>query len=304
MNRRLNDHCGFWTVVVLALACLPTAALEAADQERDLQSVKRFLAEEFPDSKWSRGPTRMMNDAIATAYPTSRFYYVFSPQYPIARGGLTAMIRIARSGKAAKVSTPGSFNAGLMAVTNDDEARTAAAAIMSLTFGPFGPVAVAAGSVDVARDNGGWKCTSATDNQGQPTSSAVRAKGSAAPNIFVVRFDAGGKCIEAGHVYRGPLPICFGGLFRPAPLPTEIRCFGDKAGTALAVISIEPSSPAERAGMKPGDLVVSFDGRPLPGGDTIQRMRETIYPLKQRGNQERRVQVFRDGKLVDLVVRW
>jgi S1-C subfamily serine protease len=41
--------------------------------------------------------------------------------------------------------------------------------------------------------------------------------------------------------------------------------------SGLLIISIEPSSPAERAGIQPGDVVVSFDGHPVAGIDDLHK---------------------------------
>ena len=54
-------------------------------------------------------------------------------------------------------------------------------------------------------------------------------------------------------------------------------------------------SPAERAGLRPGDTILSLDGRPTPG------MRALISLLKQRRAGEKAVlEVLRDEKIASL----
>ncbi|MBV9883050.1 MAG: M48 family metalloprotease [Sphingomonadaceae bacterium] len=53
----------------------------------------------------------------------------------------------------------------------------------------------------------------------------------------------------------------YGADFRPA----AIRAFGLDAGPG--VLALVPGSPAERAGLRLDDVLISLDGRPLPHGD-------------------------------------
>lgn len=50
-----------------------------------------------------------------------------------------------------------------------------------------------------------------------------------------------------------------------------VRAFGLDGETGLRVLSVEPAGPAEVAGIREGDLVVSFGGRPVRGIDDLQR---------------------------------
>ena len=52
-------------------------------------------------------------------------------------------------------------------------------------------------------------------------------------------------------------------LVRYYTLPTE---------TAVLVLSVEPGSPAHRAGFREGDLIVEFDGQPIDGIDALHRL--------------------------------
>ena len=82
----------------------------------------------------------------------------------------------------AAVAGAESMNQGLMKVAGTADATTAGAAIMSLTFGPAGPMAIAPGDVRVARLGGGWYCLA---TPGPP----ARKR-----QALAVTFDAAGRC--------------------------------------------------------------------------------------------------------------
>jgi S1-C subfamily serine protease len=42
-----------------------------------------------------------------------------------------------------------------------------------------------------------------------------------------------------------------------------VRFYGLPLETAVLVVSVEKSSPAERAGVREGDLIVAFNGQPI-----------------------------------------
>lgn len=119
-----------------------------------------------------------------------------------------------------------------------------------------------------------------------------------------VRFDETGRLNYAEYQNNEPRPICFGGLFR-SPTDTERENAGvaDKQ-TALWVVSIEPGSVGERAGMCAGDLLIGFDGQPLPEVNTIDALRESVVPLKLRGGESRQVELLRNGVSVRKIVTW
>jgi hypothetical protein len=284
-----------WLLLAVRLAH-GAMAKDAAAEKRELEAVESFLANKFLGMQWQRGPIHIKGAAVATAYPESRFYYVFSSQYPVARANqLSAMLRVDREGNVTHVATPNAYSNGLMKITGIEDAKTAAAAVMSLTFGPFGPVAVAADEVEVKADGKGWVCTAAKGKAGGMHAQAT---------TFRVVFDGNGKCTAASHQFKGPLPICVGALFRVVDVSQPGACIGHGIGVALQVASVEPDSIAARAGLQPDDILISFAGRPLPSGDAIQQMRQIVYPLKEQGNVARPVKVLRCGEVVELTLRW
>jgi serine protease Do len=91
--------------------------------------------------------------------------------------------------------------------------------------------------------------------------------------------------ITSGRVRRGAIGVQFYSQNNPALL----RSFGADHG--IVVNSVETGSPADRAGLKRGDVIVSVDGRPIKSGDELVAIvSETDVGKKLR------VDYLRDGK--------
>jgi serine protease Do len=69
--------------------------------------------------------------------------------------------------------------------------------------------------------------------------------------------------ISTGGVQRGAIGVSFYGQ----PNPALLRSFGADRG--VVVNNVEPGSPAERAGLKRGDVIVSVEGKPINKGDEL-----------------------------------
>ncbi len=78
-----------------------------------------------------------------------------------------------------------------------------------------------------------------------------------------------GRLLRDGRIRRGYLGIggqnvtVATGLVRFHELPQE---------SAVQVITVEPGSPAQRAGVREGDLLVAYDGKPIHGIDDLHRL--------------------------------
>jgi S1-C subfamily serine protease len=78
-----------------------------------------------------------------------------------------------------------------------------------------------------------------------------------------------GRLIKDGRIRRGLLGV--GG--QNVPLPRRVaRLNGLPAASGVRVLSIEPGSPAERAGVKLHDVIVGFAGQPVMGIDDLHRL--------------------------------
>ena len=76
------------------------------------------------------------------------------------------------------------------------------------------------------------------------------------------------RLIRHGKIRRAYLGL--GG--QTVPLPTRvIRFYGLAVQTGILTVTVEPGSPAARAGVRAGDILVEFAGRPAPSVDDLQR---------------------------------
>ena len=76
-----------------------------------------------------------------------------------------------------------------------------------------------------------------------------------------------GALMSEGRVRRAYLGVAGG----PRPLPPAARG-ASFAPTAVEVVSVEPGSPAEQAGLRPEDLIVAVDGRTVAGVGDLQHL--------------------------------
>src|SRR5438309_1612289 len=76
-----------------------------------------------------------------------------------------------------------------------------------------------------------------------------------------------GSLMTEGRVRRAYLGVAGG----PRPLPPRLQSqLGLEAG--VEVVEVVPGSPADRAGLRPEDLIVELDGTPIEGMDELQRV--------------------------------
>jgi serine protease Do len=98
---------------------------------------------------------------------------------------------------------------------------------------------------------------------------------------------------SAGHVVRGWLGVSIQSL-----TPELAKTFGSTDAAGALVSSVADGSPAQRAGLKQGDVITRYDGRPLARWSDLPRaVAET--PV----GREVPLAVLRDGKRVTLTVK-
>ncbi|AQZ61530.1 peptidase S1 [[Actinomadura] parvosata subsp. kistnae] len=104
------------------------------------------------------------------------------------------------------------------------------------------------------------------------------------------------RSIIAALIRDGRVRRAFLGLVTsPAPLPEELRRRTGQSA-ALRVVEVVPGSPAYRAGLRAGDLVLSAGRTPVGDAQSLQRLMfaEAIgRPLP--------ITVYRNGALVDVI---
>jgi S1-C subfamily serine protease len=78
-----------------------------------------------------------------------------------------------------------------------------------------------------------------------------------------------GRLIKDGRIKRGYLGLAG----QNVPIPRSLVRHHSLAVTSgILVISVEPHSPAQRAGILPGDVIVGYAGRPLADIDDLHRL--------------------------------
>lgn len=83
-----------------------------------------------------------------------------------------------------------------------------------------------------------------------------------------------------------------------SPLSPQIADrFGIAADSGAIVLELEPGSPAARAGLRPGDVIVAVDGRPV---DAVEQV---LAALRRSGAGDRlRLTAVRGGERREVVV--
>ncbi len=86
--------------------------------------------------------------------------------------------------------------------------------------------------------------------------------------INTAKFVAG-RLIRDGKIRRGYIGVAG----QNVPLPRRVVRFHNLlAETGIFVVSVEPGSPAERAALQEGDVILFYDDRPVAGIDDLHRL--------------------------------
>ena len=86
--------------------------------------------------------------------------------------------------------------------------------------------------------------------------------------INTAKFVAG-RLIKDGHITRGYVGLAG----QNVPLLRQIvRYHQLEVETGILVVSIEKGSPAEKAGLREGDLIIGFDDQPVTGIDELHKL--------------------------------
>jgi len=96
---------------------------------------------------------------------------------------------------------------------------------------------------------------------------------------------------EDGRITRGWLGV----VVRPVPpelLPTSGGAKGAQA------VGVDPDGPAAKAGLKPGDIIVAVQGRPVDDSNRLPRLVATLKP-----GTTAELKVLRDGQVKTLSVK-
>lgn len=94
------------------------------------------------------------------------------------------------------------------------------------------------------------------------------------------------QLVENGKVQRGHLGVNL------RDLPPELaKVLGLEPGSGVLIIQVQPNSPAAKAGLHPGDVVVAIDNAPV---DSAGSLSNTVRLL--RAGSEIKLDILREGK--------
>jgi serine protease Do len=98
--------------------------------------------------------------------------------------------------------------------------------------------------------------------------------------------------VKTGHVDRGRLGVTVQGLNQ-----TLANSFGMKSPNGALVSSVEAGGPAAKAGLQPGDVILSLNGDPVSDSNSLPSQVAGLAP-----GSSAKVQVWRDKGTKDLTV--
>ncbi len=102
------------------------------------------------------------------------------------------------------------------------------------------------------------------------------------------------RLMRDGRIRRGHLGVAA----RDAGVPrAAARAHALKEGRGVLALGVEEGGPAERAGLREGDLIVGFNGEPVRGVDDLHRLLTDFEP-----GTRYRAEILRDGARLELDV--
>ena len=97
---------------------------------------------------------------------------------------------------------------------------------------------------------------------------------------------------DSGKVTRGYLGVRF------QPLTADLaKSFGLDHDKGALIASVEKDTPAEKAGLKSGDVILEYDGKPINEGNELPRF-VAATPIDKKV----KLVIFRDGKKQDVFI--
>ena len=103
-----------------------------------------------------------------------------------------------------------------------------------------------------------------------------------------------GRLIKDGRIKRGYLGVAG----QNVPLLRHlVRRHTPAVTSGMLVLSVEPHSPAQRAGVRPGDVLVGYAGRPVAGIDDLHRLL-----VEAQVGRAAPLQVIRSGEILTLEI--
>lgn len=105
------------------------------------------------------------------------------------------------------------------------------------------------------------------------------------------------KLLTSGDIKRGWIGIAVQPLSRD-----YARYFGDPELEGIIVSDIEPESPAQKAGLLPGDIILEYQGNKIKAEKEEDLNKFTVSVSQTQPNQPANLKIKREGKTLDLVI--
>ena len=81
----------------------------------------------------------------------------------------------------------------------------------------------------------------------------------------------GGELVQYGRVHRAYLGV----IIQPVTQPLAEQ-FKAKVHEGVLVTEVQPNTPAAKAGLQSGDIILEFAGKPVPSPRELQGMVEEV----------------------------
>ncbi len=107
-----------------------------------------------------------------------------------------------------------------------------------------------------------------------------------------VAMNVGDQLRTSGHVTRGKLGVTIQGVNQALA-----QSFGLDSPAGALVSSVEKGSPAEKAGLQPGDVILSFNGKPVRESSELPALVAAVKPGTRAD-----LEVWRDKRSRDIKV--
>jgi S1-C subfamily serine protease len=143
-------------------------------------------------------------------------------------------------------------------------------------------------------NSGGPLVNSSGEVIGVNTATILSAQGL----CFAIGVDTA-KYVASELIQHGKLTRSYIGLAgQNVPLHRRlVHYYGLPESTSVLVVSLQPDGPAAKAGIREGDLLIAFQGKPVAGVDQLHR-----YLTGQEIGHKSAISVLRDSRKIDLEI--
>lgn len=100
------------------------------------------------------------------------------------------------------------------------------------------------------------------------------------------------QLVKEGKVHRGLLGVNIQDMN-----DALAKSFGRSDSNGALVAQVVPGSPAAKAGVRPGDIVLAFNGRPVTGASDLKNM-----VANEKPNSQAKLTIYRDHKTQEMTV--